>query len=104
MNKQLFKAATWTVSYASVQKTLSAPSKTPVTPFDNMVLKSVYGAYLTVHAHTQQCDAVLEMDDIRSVWQIQLANTVELPEWLYNRPAFSKFLSREKPIDLSSSS
>jgi gamma-tubulin complex component 2 len=103
MNKMLFKSATWTISYASVQKTLSGPSKTPVTPFDAMVLKSVYGAYLTVHPHTFQCEAILEMDDLRSVWHIQLASAIQLPQWLYQRPGFSKFLVKEPSIDSASS-
>jgi len=97
----LFKSATWTISYASVQKTLSAPSKTPVTPFDSMVLKSVYGAYLTTHQHTLQCEAVLEMDEVRSVWQVQLANSLQLPEWLYDRPTFSKFLGKPQSTELT---
>lgn len=59
MNKMLFKSATWTVSYASVQKTLSAPSKAPLSPYDNIVLKSVYGAYLTVHPNNFICEAQL---------------------------------------------
>lgn len=59
MNKMLFKSATWTLSYASVQKTLSAPSKTPLNPYDSIVIKSVYGAYLTVHPVTSSCDAQL---------------------------------------------
>ena len=101
MNKMLFKSATWTISYASVQKALSAPSKTPVAPYDSMVLKSVYGAYLTVHPHTIQCQAILEMDDVRSVWQIQLANSLQLPEWLYDRPTFSKFLGRQQSAQLT---
>ena len=55
----LFKSATWTISYASSQKSLTSPSKSPISPFDALVLKSVYGTYLTVNPNTLVCDALL---------------------------------------------
>lgn len=95
----LFKSATWTLSYASVQKSLSAPSKTALSPYDSIVLKSVYGAYLTVHPVTSNCEAILEMDDERSTWNLQPANSLQLPQWLYQRPSFTKFLKTEPGVE-----
>ena len=44
------------------------------------------------------------MDDTRSVWQIQLANSLQLPEWLYQRPTFSKFLGKPSAsVEISAS-
>jgi hypothetical protein len=55
MNKMLFKSATWTLSYASTQKSLASPSKNPITPFDAIILKSVLGNYLTVQQNSFVC-------------------------------------------------
>ena len=44
-----------------------------------MVLKSTYGAYLTVNPNQLECHTALEMHDERSVWFIQIANAVQLP-------------------------
>jgi len=57
MNKMLFKSASWTISFAGMQKSLSSPSRNPLSPYDLVVLKSVYGAYLSVHPHTLNCEA-----------------------------------------------
>lgn len=41
------------------------------------------------------------MDEVRSVWHVQLANSLQLPEWLYDRPTFSKFLGREQSAEIT---
>jgi hypothetical protein len=62
MNKMLFKSASWVVSLAASQRSLSSPSRAPLSPYDQLVFKSVYGAYLTIHATTLNCEAIPEMD------------------------------------------
>jgi hypothetical protein len=72
MNKMMFKSATWTVSYASTQKSLSSPTKNPLSPFDAIVFKSVLGNYLTIQPNSSDCSVQLEMDEERSSWFIEL--------------------------------
>lgn len=61
-NKMLLKSALWTISYAAFQKELVPASRSDLTIHDAVVLKSVYGSYLTVHALTLACTTVPEMD------------------------------------------
>jgi len=58
----LFKSASWTISFAASQKALTSPTRAPLSPYDCIVLKSVYGAYLTIQALTSNCEAISEMD------------------------------------------
>ena len=63
MNKMLLKSACWTVAFASSQKQLITPSKKKISPLDRVVLKSVYGAYLSVKGASLSCVAEHEMGD-----------------------------------------
>lgn len=58
----LLKSALWTISYSAFQKELVPPSRSDLTIHDSLVIKSVYGSYLTVHAQTLVCTAQPEMD------------------------------------------
>lgn len=55
----LLKSALWTISYASFQKELIPPSRSDLKIFDNVVLKSVYGSYLTVNKLSLAASATL---------------------------------------------
>jgi hypothetical protein len=91
-NKMLLKSALWTISYAAFQKDLVPPSRSDLSLHDALVLKSVYGSYLTINAQTLACTTLPEMDDQRSVWNIHLAASLPLPAWLFQKPSFGKFL------------
>jgi hypothetical protein len=51
----LLKSALWTISYAAFQKELIPASRSDLTLHDSVVLKSVYGSYLTVNAQSFAC-------------------------------------------------
>ncbi len=87
----LLKSALWTISFASFQKELIPASRSDLKIYDNVVLKSVYGSYLTVNNITLNCSTTIEMDEERSVWNIQIANSLPLPSWLFEKPSFAKF-------------
>lgn len=91
----LLKSALWTISYAAFQKELLPPSRSELTVHDALVLKSVYGSYLSLHPHTLACTTLPEMDDARSLWNIHLAASLPLPNWLFQKPSFAKFLRAE---------
>ena len=55
------------------------------------MLKSVYGSYLTVNGSLLTCATAIEMDPERSVWNLQIASSLPLPSWLFERPSFAKF-------------
>jgi hypothetical protein len=46
---------------------------------------------LTVNGLTLNCATAAEMDEERSVWNIQIANSLPLPSWLFEKPSFAKF-------------
>ena len=88
----LLKSALWTISYAAFQKELVPASRSDLTLHDSLVLKSVYGSYLTVHAQTFVCNTQPEMDDARSVWNINLAASLPLPQWILQKQSFGKYI------------
>ncbi len=97
----LLKSAIWTISFSSFQKELIPPSRSELKIYDNVVLKSIYGSYLTVNSTTLACNTTIEMDEDRSVWNIQIANSLPLPSWLYEKPSFAKFTKAESSEILS---
>ena len=101
MNKMLLKSALWTVVYASSQHQLVSVSKKSITPLDRVVLKSVYGAYLSVKGQSLNCVAEQEMEAGRSEWNIVNAHKSYLPEWTVNNSAFCKFMNPEHDKDSS---
>ncbi len=88
----LLKSALWTIAYAAFQKELLPPSRSDLTQHDAVVLKSVYGSYLTVHPATEACTTLPEMDDQRSVWNLHPAASLPTPAWLLSKPSFAKFI------------
>jgi hypothetical protein len=91
-NKMLLKSALWSISYAAFQKELVPASRSDLTVHDTLVLKSVYGSYLTLHAQTLACTTLPEMDEQRSIWNIHPAASIPLPSWIFQKPSFGKFL------------
>lgn len=39
------------------------------------------------------------MDEQRSIWNLLPANSLQLPQWLYQRSSFSKFLKAESGVE-----
>lgn len=70
-------------------------SRQPITVYDEVHLKSVMGSFIMCSPEGQ-VNIRSDSAKYETAWNMMKADTPYIPQWVYQRPTFSKFLNLQQ--------